>query len=135
MAWGWEYFVFSTSPSACCSAFNPSAVLLPVDYLSCILNVAPLNAPRVRRCRAMSYFPLAFQRRKCLPVHLIYRCITDKFDDVIPVRCTSNVGLDRTFGGSHTERSARQRAFFLHQLSHEPLLLGQSLLCVSTALG
>lgn len=31
--------------------------------------------------------------------------------------------------------SAGQRAFFLRPLSHEPLLLGQSALCVPTALG
>lgn len=60
-----------------------------------------------------------------------YRCL----DDVIHVRYMSNVGLDTAFSGSHAELSAKQRAFFLHPLSHEPLLLGQSLLCVPTVLG
>lgn len=83
----------------------------------------------------MLYLHVAFQRRNRLTVRLIYQCITVKLDGIICVRCMSNVGLDRAFSGSHTELSARQRAFFLHPLSHEPPLLGQSPLCVPTALG
>lgn len=74
---------------------------------------------------------VVFHRKNRLTVRFSYRCVAV----VIRVRCMSNVGLDRALSGSHTELSARQRAFFLHPLSHEPLLLGQSLLCVPTALG
>lgn len=112
VAWGWECSIFIASPSACYSAFNPSAVLLPVDDLSCILNVPPLSVPRVGGgdwwCRVMLYLHVAFQRRNRLTVRLIYQCITVKLDGVICVRCMSNVGLDRAFSGSHTELSARQ---------------------------
>lgn len=44
-------------------------------------------------------------------------------------------GTKQAFSGSHTKLSAGQRAFFLHPVSHEPLLLGQSPLCVPMALG
>lgn len=76
VAWGWEYSVFTASPSACYSAFNPSVVLLPVENLSCILNVAPLRAPGVTWCRVRLYLRVMFQRRNCLTVHLRFRCIT-----------------------------------------------------------
>lgn len=44
-------------------------------------------------------------------------------------------GTKQAFSGRHTKLSAGQRAFFLHPLSHEPLLLGQSPLCMPMALG
>lgn len=44
-------------------------------------------------------------------------------------------GTQQAFSGSHTKLSAGQQAFFLRPLSHEPLLLGQSPLCVPMALG
>lgn len=44
-------------------------------------------------------------------------------------------GAERAFRGIHTKLSAGQQAFFLCLISHEPLLLGQSPLCVPVALG
>lgn len=44
-------------------------------------------------------------------------------------------GTKQAFSGSHTKLCAGQRAFFLHPLSHEPLLQRQSPLCVPMALG
>lgn len=47
VVWGCECRVLGAAASACYSAFNPLAVLLLVDHLSCILNVAPLSGPSV----------------------------------------------------------------------------------------
>lgn len=62
-------------------------------------------------------------------------CAEGSSDGGYSCRMHVKSGTEQAFSGRLAKLSAGQRAFFLHLLSHEPLQLGQSPLCVPVALG
>lgn len=145
---GYKYCALNESPSGCHSAFKP----IPVRCCLCVCCPAYWTSDFV----AWKTFPaLVFTVNVVTQCYTItvtkYRCaikiLWSIFFTVLPgylkrseiwrYLCRMHVksGTKQAFSGSLTKLSAGQQAFFLHPLSHEPLLLGQSPLCMPMALG